>query len=164
MRCPIMQRSQRTQRSVFRNVSPSSSLSSPPKVSYPPVSLSLCVAIYSFHLLRWTTRCIQAWLMRCVAWLGGFVVYWGLVVVCLFICCCCEERPWMAGFVSRILTCVCSIRKMPPGETKNSQRRRHYIRNDLPRLRKLRRSPQNLPRKVPSGIPPTSLPPYYHHT
>lgn len=60
-----------------------------------PVSLSPCVAIYSFHLLRWTTRCIQAWLMRCVAWLGGCVLFIGGWL--LFVCLLREERPWMAA-------------------------------------------------------------------
>ena len=67
-------------------------------------------------------------------------------------------RGGVVGF-EYILT-LCSIRKMPPGETKDSQWRRHYIRNDFPRLRKLRRSPQNLSRKVPSGIP-SSLPAHF---
>src|SRR5579862_1557658 len=46
---------------------------------------------------------------------------------------------------------------MPPGKTKDSQRRRYHIRNDLPRLRKLRRSLENLSRKVSSGKHPSQI-------
>ena len=133
MRCLIMLRSQRTQRSASRNVSPSSSHSSPQKVS----SMSLSCRVMFPGLVPLFFLCSVCVLGVCLLWSGGGVV-----------------GP------EYILT-LCSIRKMPPGETKNSQWRRHYIRNDFPRLRKLRRSPQNLSRKVPSGIPPPPSPPTF---
>lgn len=50
---------------------------------------------------------------------------------------------------------------MSTGEAQNRQRRRHPFRHDVPGLRKLRRSTQDLSRQVPrSKHPSVFLPPY----
>ena len=52
--------------------------------------------------------------------------------------------------VSKLTLCS-SLRKMPTGETKDGEWRRHLVRHDITGVRELRRSSENLSGQVPRG-------------